>query len=176
MSEIDGSRLEKAWRKCRAWITEFDGSVTQAEFEGVQMDSLAGGWAYLQQESVNLRILPIWRDEIKNPPVDLPGEALIEKLDDGDAAALTVNYDILPEENPVEIHLLISAEKPGQAMISASWWADQAFPEETEPFERFSSLFGHLLTIQEVFAAQRIHISPEQTARPGDPGSLWVEV
>jgi hypothetical protein len=176
MSDKSSERLESAWRSCRQWITDFDGSVTQAEFSGVKMDALPRGWEVLQADAINLRILPIWRDEVKNPPVDLPGEALIERLEEGDAVALTVNYDILPEENPVEIHLLISSEEPGQAVISASWWADQVFPEEVDTYQRFSQLFDHLITLQQIFSAAQVHISPEQTVRPDEPGSLWLEI
>jgi hypothetical protein len=174
--DTDEGRAARAWAACKAWITQFDGSVTQAEFLDVPLESLESGFGYLVEDAANLRILPIWRDEIKNPPVDLPPEGLIQKLADGDVLSLTINYDILPETDPVEMHLSVFMDAPELAGVSASWWADQVFPDEAEPRLRFENLFEHLQTLENVFSARKMYIGPEAADQPEDPGSLWLEV
>lgn len=176
MESEDGSRLARAWAACREWITEFDGSVTQAELLGVGITESGAGISALEEIASHLRVLPIWRDEEKNPPVGLPVDGLIERLAEGDVLSLTVNYDIFPDQSPVEMHLSMFMDAPTRVAISASWWPDQAFPEGEDESGRFADLFAHLVDLQSLFHADQLYIGPEAADRPGDPGSLWVEV
>ncbi len=60
--------------------------------------------------------------------------------------------------------------------IECYWWNDQVFEDEGDPFPRFAELVRYFISLQELFHAPHLFLSPEITDHPGEEEIHWVEV
>jgi hypothetical protein len=56
-------RIERAWQNSKDWITEFDGSATEAYLTNAAVDSLPQAFAELAGQSKTFRVSTISADD-----------------------------------------------------------------------------------------------------------------
>ncbi len=173
---MDQKRIDRAWGKCKNWITEFDGSATETYLAGVPIDSLPQAFDALAKQSSNLRVSTISgqnqeQGQFVSPESILQNVALLSKHEIAD---LSINLTARPADFDVDLHMIVDSVEDKQVGLEIVWWSDQVF-DDNDPYKRFQALIEYFISLQMLFQARGLFVSPETVEPPG-PGTSWVEV
>ncbi len=171
-------RIERAWKESKSWLTTFDGSPSETYLMNIPADKLAPGMQALSSQVENLRISVIGGEKHDRPEFisleALPGA--LAKLQANEIDELSANYAFRSPDFDLDVHMIIYLLKEGLLALELVWWRDQVFSEETDNLEQFSHLARYFVSLQELFAAQKVFISPESTLNPVGQAEIWVEI
>lgn len=178
MDESIKKRIERAWERCKGWITAFDGTPMVALLVDVPVSSVVPGLQALAQQVENFRMTSIpagHADRAEFIPLEaLPGHWLM--LQEKKLAELSANYGVRREAFELDIHLILYALDPQKAALELDWWNDQVFSEETDNPDQFFALMEYFIGLQSLFGAPGLHLSPEAGKDPAGGMEAWVEV
>lgn len=170
-------RMERAWQKSKSWITEFDGSATEAYLTNVDIGGLPQAFAALAQGSQDFRVSVISGDTEDQPQFVSPEtiQNHITRLQKGQIAGLNMNYMTRLDGFDLNAHMVVHTLGQQKVDLEVVWWADQVFTEEADPYQRFQALVQYFFNLQSLFQAARLYIGPETFERPSS-GSSWLEI
>ena len=171
-------RVQQAWQKNKNWITQFDGSPNEAFLSEIAIDLFLKGVEKLAQESPDLRVAVISVDvdaQSQNIRPDSLQEYLI-LLQKGAIGGMHINYTAHLADFDLDLHMVVSLERKRWVDLEIVWWADQAFPDDTDHHQRFTEITRYFLYLQDLFKSPRLYFGPESIDKPGSDLSSWVEI
>lgn len=171
-------RIDRAWRACKDWITEFDGSASETYLTGVDTGALPQAFQSLAQQAQDFRV-SIISGEDEEAAQFIPPEALqnnVDRLLRDEIVGLNANYSAHLEGFDLDVHLVVETVGQRQVDLELIWWADQVFSEEVEAYEAFKTLLGYFTGLQDLFHARRLYLGPESLDRPTPKSTDWIEV
>jgi hypothetical protein len=176
--EISTKRIDRAWQETKDWITEFDGSATQAYLPGITDHHLAKGLQQVAGQAQDFRITIVSaEDEGTAVFADLDTLAFnVDRLRAGQIAGLNINCKMLLDDLPLELHLVIHPSGKTKADLEIVWWADQVFDEEGDARARFNGLIGYFITLQNLFQSGKLYIGPESFEKPRPGSQSWIDI
>jgi hypothetical protein len=171
-------RIERAWQNSKDWITEFDGSATEAYLTNAAVERLPQTFAELAGQFKTFRVSTISTEDEEVSEFVSP-ESIAEnvaRLQRGEIAGLNVNASTRLEGFDLDLHIIVNTIGSRKVDLEMVWWSDQIFPEDVEPRSRFDALVRYFIQLQDQFKAAKLYIGPETFDKPS-PGSLsWVEI
>ncbi len=188
------TRIDRAWQKCKSWITDFDGSATETYLPNVTPDTLAAGLAKLAPSILNLRISKLSsapsgeydegedyeEDETEDRPEFIGLETLsahVTLLQKDEIAGLNINYTVrLLEDLDLDLHIVVHPAEKKKIDLELVWWADQVFIEEETYLPRFEIVIRYFIELQTLFVAPKLFIGTENLDEPGPESIKWIEL
>jgi hypothetical protein len=188
------TRIDRAWQKCKSWITEFDGSATETYLPNVTPDTLAAGLTQLAPQTLNFRISKLSsapageydegedyeEDETEDRPEFISLEALpahVTMLQKDEIAGLSINYTArLLEDLDLDLHIVIHPAEKKKIDLELVWWADQVFIEEETYLTHFAAAIRYFIELQALFVAPKLFIGAENLEEPGPESIQWMEI
>ena len=172
------TRIDQAWREAQDWIVEFDGSPTITLLVDVPPAKVEPGLHSLSQEGENFRISVIssgLQDGAEFIPIET-FSGYFTSLRGGNLEELSVNYAVRREAFDLDVHMVIYPLRNEKVSLELVWWSDQVFSEETDNAAQFTALMEYFISLQNLFAAAGLYISPESGLHAGEALEGWVEV
>ena len=181
-------RIDRAWLNCKDWITEFDGSASQAYLARIDMGVLPKAMNTLAQESSSFRVSAIAPEEdggggargdetYRSEYVDLESiHEQLARLQRDEIAGLNVNYARHFEAFDIDLHLIINPSGKQKVDLEIVWWSDQVFSDDADNYPEFKALASYFIALQNLFQADKLYIGPETFEEPGPGSTDWVEV
>ncbi len=171
-------RIERAWQKCKGWITRFDGTPNETYLPEIAIDLFPRGIETLAGESTDLRVTAISAENAEQAQ-NVRAESIQDYLvffQKGVIAGLNVNYTANLTGFPLDLHMVVTLERKRWVNLEIVWWADQAFPDDSDARARFNAILANFIYLQGLFGSPRLYVGPESIDRPGDDASSWMEV
>lgn len=168
-------RIDLAWRECKSWIAEFDGSPTIALLVDAPVEETFSGVKKLTASVENLRITNIAAGGQDSPQfisLEAFPEAL-NSLQNGSSTELSVNFAIRREAFDLDLHLRFHPVRHGKVAVELVWWSDQVFSSEIDALSQFRLLAGYFIELQQTLSARQLFLSPESGL---DEEDCWVEL
>jgi hypothetical protein len=175
---VQDPRIEQAWRKTRDWITQFDGSPTEAYLDNVDATTLPQSVQALSAQTADLRVAVIagkGGEESQDVSLASLPESLA-RLQSGKLAGLSVNAIAHPGDFDLDLHIVVHTLGNRKVDLEIVWWADQAFPDGVSAPERIHRLLAYFIELQALFGAAKLYIGPETYEKPGPGSESWVEI
>jgi hypothetical protein len=170
-------RIERAWRECKGWITEVTGLATEVYLMDIPASTLPQSVETLSQQSIDFRISIISvENEEQSQFVSIDSiKKNIDQFLSGQIAGLNINYTARLDGFDLDIHMIFHEETNQIVHLEFVWWSDQAFPDDVNHYDRFTSVIRYFIELQTSFLASKMFIGPENFEKP-EPGSTWVEI
>lgn len=173
-AEIE-KRIDLAWRECKTWIVEFDGTPRLALLVDVPPEALITGLQELARGVENLRLTRI-PARSPNAPEYFGMDSFsteLAKLLSGETAELSANFVFRSQDFDLDLHAIVHPVKEGKVALELDWWSDQVFSSETDDEAQFYALAEFLIELQRLFQAGELFVSPESGLRDEEQ---WVEI
>lgn len=173
-----GNRIDQAWQQVKGWITEFEGAPTVTYLLNISGDSLPASFSTLAEQSDNFRITVISAKK-HDQAVFIGIESLSTNLDllkKDELAELSVNYIARLPEFDLDIHMVVYPMENELFALEVFWWGDQVFIEEADAPARFEAGMRYFISLQDLFHAPHMFLSPEENERPNGEEINWTEV
>jgi hypothetical protein len=171
-------RIERSWRQCKHWITQFDGSPTIAMLVEVQADSILPALQILSKSTDKFRLTRIGAGRRDSADfinlIDFADE--LSLLQQAETAELNVNFGYRSPNFDLDIHMIIHPLDADRVSLELVWWSDQVFSIESDNTMQFQSLAGYLIELQQLFDASQLFIAPESGLAPHTDEGMWTEI
>jgi len=171
-------RVERAWQKSKDWATQFDGTPNEAYLADIAIDLFPKGVEKIAQTLKDLRVAVISAEEEAQSQNVRP-ETLQEYLaffQKGVIGGLNINYTARVADFDLDLHIVVSLVRKRWVDLEIVWWADQAFPDDTDYHERFNAIARYFMELQDLFKAPHLYLGPESIDKPGSDLSTWIEI
>ena len=177
-NKLNKERIEQAWEKCKDWITEFDGAVTEVFLADVQCDIFQSAIFKLSSMFHNFSTRLTWWDEVPDEQTEnqLTLKQRLHKLIYREVANMDVLYiDKFPDFD-FHVHIIVDMNDKNLVDLDVIWWSDEVFPEGVNEKERFFSIASHFIDLQNLFQSECLYLAPENMETPSPDCNHWMMV
>ncbi len=171
-------RINKAWQQTKEWLTQFEGSASEAFLPNLDSANLPQQLNKAAGETKSFRMAAVAPDNSEKE-ISITLESINKNLEEylqGELDGLNGNFTAQLEGFDVDFHFILHLLRGNSIGMELVWWADQVFEDDTDARERFNQLIIYLIHLQELFSATELFIGQENIDRPGVEAIDWKEV
>jgi hypothetical protein len=171
-------RINNAWQQTKEWITQFEGSASEAFLPNLDVQSLGAQLFQLAGETRDFRMAAVAPDNSEQE-IEVSLESLAKNLEDylqGEIEGLNGNFSAQIEELLVDFHFILHILRGNAIGMELVWWADQVFEEEADSHRRFDLLIDYLMHLEVLFKATGLFLGQENLEEPGVEAIQWISV
>jgi len=173
MDNALSDRIDNAWKVCRRWINERDGSANEVMFVDVTAASLLRLFETCEIHAVSFAYEPTWRASAR--PIPLNACNVVQCLQSDEMASCSLSYITCAPGFQFSVRLITDRNIKGLYDLDAIWFPENAFPENAEVCARFHMVFAYFIHLEHLLKTRRLFIGPESLDDPRSGNNSWIE-